>query len=118
MRTTIQLETMKFHAFHGVKVEERAIGGVYLVDVSYSIDTDAVESDRLEDTINYSDVYEVVKEEMTKPSQLIEHVAGRILTTIESRFTQIRDLIIKVSKHNPPVDGEMVNVSVIIQSKK
>ena len=116
MTVTITLETMKFHAFHGVTAEERSIGGVYLADISYSVDTKAIETDRIEDTINYSEIFNLVKEEMTKPSLLIEHVAGRILKAIEARFPQIKVLVIKISKLNPPVNGEMSSASVIIST--
>jgi len=115
MTITITLETMKFHAFHGVTFEERTIGSVYLADISYTVETDAVETDRLEDTVSYSIIFDIVKEEMKQSSQLIEHVAGRILKAIKARFPQIRELVIKVSKLNPPVEGELASASVIIK---
>ena len=117
MTVTITLETMKFHAFHGVSEEERTIGGDYFVDISYAFDTDAVNTDRLEDTVNYGVLFELVKEEMKTSSQLIEHVAGRILKAIQARFPQIREIIIKVSKLHPPVIGEMASASVIIKTQ-
>jgi len=116
MTVTLTLDTMKFHAFHGVTAEERAIGGTYLADISYTVDTVAVETDRLEDTIDYSELFDLVKEEMIKPSFLIEHVAGRILKAIKARFPQIKVLIVKISKQNPPVNGELASASVTIKS--
>ena len=117
MTVTITLETMKFHAFHGMMAEERSIGGTYLTDISYSIDTDATETDRIEDTVNYAVLFELVKEEMKQPSYLIEHLAGRILKAIKARFPQIQEFVIKVSKLNPPVNGEMASASVILKSQ-
>jgi len=114
MITTITLNTMKFYAYHGVQTEERIIGGVFLVDLSYTIHTDAVETDRIEDTVNYAELFDLVKEEMMKPSSLIEHVAGRILNVIKARFPQIISLVVKLSKLNPPVNGEMASASVTV----
>ena len=116
MTVTITLETMKFHAFHGVTQEERTIGGLYFADISYSIDTKAVDTDRIEDTVNYSELFDLVQEEMKKPSSLIEHVAGRISKAIRDRFPQIQALAVKISKRHPPVNGEMACASVTIKT--
>jgi len=114
MTVTISLETMKFHAFHGMMAEERSIGGVFLVDISFTVNSNAVETDRIEDTVNYSELFDLVQDEMMKPSYLVEHVAGRITKAIKTRFPQIISLFVKVSKLNPPVNGEMTNASVTI----
>lgn len=115
MRVTITLETMKFHAFHGVMNEERIIGGSFLADISYTINTTATETDDVKDTISYADIYNLVKDEMMKPSQLIEHVAGRIIKTIGHQFPQIEKLTVKISKQNPPVNGEVEKATVTIK---
>jgi dihydroneopterin aldolase len=107
---------MKFHAFHGLSTEERTVGGFYLVDITCSVCTNAVETDRIEDTVDYAVLFDLVKEEMMKPSLLIEHVAGRILKTLKARFPQIGEWVVKVSKLNPPVDGEMASASVTLKS--
>ena len=117
MTVTITLETMKFHAFHGVMDEERDIGGSYLADISYTVDTNAVYTDRIEDTINYGQVFDIAKTEIMKQSSLIEHVAGRISIAIKERFPQIQTLDVKITKLHPPVHGEMVSASVRIHGK-
>ena len=115
MTVTMTLETMKFHANHGVMAEERIIGGIYLADVSYVVDSIAVETDRIEETIDYSVIYDLVKMEMMKPSNTIEHVAGRTLKAIKARFPQTQELTVKITKCNPPVNGEMAGASVCIK---
>jgi len=116
MRTMITLETMRFRACHGLSAEEHVIGGDFLVDLSCTIHTDAVETDRIEDTVNYAELFDLVKTEMMIPSFLIEHVAGRIIKAIHDRFPEIEALTVKVSKLNPPVHGEMGSASVTIQT--
>ena len=105
---------MKFHAFHGVMEDERIIGGTFLVDISYIIETNAVETDNIKDTISYAEVYNIVKAEMQKPSNLIEHVAGRIMKAVKSKFPQMNNTSVKISKLNPPVNGETGRASVSI----
>lgn len=115
MTVTITLETMRFHACHGVSADERAIGGIFVADISCMFDANAVETDSIEDTINYANLYDLVKEEIMKPSCTIEHVAGRTMQSIKACYPQIRTLEVKISKLNPPVNGEMANASVTIK---
>lgn len=109
---------MKFYAYHGVGEQERTIGGQYTVDVSYCLDTKAVITDILDDTVNYSDVYDAVKAEMSKQSQLLEHVAGRIFQSLTVLFPNIYDVKVKISKLHPPVEGEVKSANVTIKQKK
>lgn len=45
-----------------------------------------MQTDNLEATLNYAEVYEVVKTEMGVPSRLLEHVAGRIRSGLLENF--------------------------------
>ena len=109
----ITLKDMEFHAYHGCLEHEKQNGNTFLVTLSMEIDTSAAEqSDRLEDTLNYKLVYDVVKEEMDKPSNLIEHIANRIKKSVQAKFPQIKKLKLKLSKLNPPVGGKTAKVSI------
>ena len=114
MMTIISLETMKFYAFHGVMAQEHIIGGTFLADITYIIDTKATDTDNLDDTINYADVFDLVREEMQQPSLLIEHVAGRIMKALKNKFPQMIETTVKISKLNPPVNGEAGKATVTI----
>ena len=111
----IVLENMEFYSFHGHYAEERKIGNQFLVSVS--IDTDMQkpsETDHLEDALDYRSVYETVKEEMKVPSNLLEHVAGRIVNSLCGNFSSIEKVTVKVTKLNPPLGGKTEGVSVVI----
>lgn len=79
MRTSITLDNLRFRARHGVMEQERAVGNTFVVALrlDYPFE-EAMQTDNLEATLNYAEVYEVVKAEMGVPSRLLEHVAGRI----------------------------------------
>ena len=112
---TILLENMKFHAFHGVLPEERIVGNTYSVTVRFAFDfSKAAKSDNLQETINYAEVYELIKGEMRQESRLIEHVAQRISDRIRFQFPQIKSLEVQLSKHNPPLSGEVEKSTVIL----
>ena len=113
----ISLNKMKFHAYHGWFDFEKRDGNTFLVSLMMELDTAKAEtSDNLEDTLNYQEVYDVVKREMEIPSNLIEHVSRRIYEAVLKSFPQIKSLKISLSKLNPPLGGEVESVSVEIFS--
>lgn len=102
----IELEGMEFKAYHGCLEQEKSCGNLFVVDFRGELDLGAAAgSDSLSDTLNYADIYDIVAEEMSVPSELLENVAGRIVKTIEHRFPQLTSFSVRVSKKNPPVDG-------------
>ncbi|MDR1331152.1 MAG: dihydroneopterin aldolase [Tannerella sp.] len=117
MNVHVELETMKFHAFHGVSPQERAVGNDFTVDLAYvAAGTErALLSDDIRDAVSYADVFDTVRTEMNKPSQLLEHLAGRILAALKSRFPRLTYIKIKVSKLNPPLGGEVRSASVTLE---
>lgn len=112
---TLLIEGIKLYAYHGCFEAERKVGAYYKVDVS--IDTPlqkASESDDLSDALDYTEVYAIVRQEMGISSKLIEHVGGRILKHLKLKFSTAH-FEIKIMKLNPPVHGEVENVSVILK---
>ena len=104
---------MRFYAHHGCFVQERAIGTHFTVDLNFTTDTSRAEvSDNIADTVSYLDVYQVVKTEMQKPSNLLEHVARRVGEAVLRQFPAVTSITVKVSKMNPPLGGQMKSVSV------
>lgn len=115
----ISLENMEFHAFHGVLEHENQLGNTFLVSVSMEVDTDkAGNSDELHDTLNYQLVYNVVKEQMSIPSKLIEHVGQRILDAVFNAFPQISELNVHLSKLNPPLGAKVQRVSIELNKNR
>lgn len=103
MKGKLELTGMKFHAFHGCLPFERKIGSEYIVDFEAEVDVDG--SDELNSTIDYSVIYNIVKAQMEQPSNLIEHVAGRIFKAIETEFPALEHFSIRLCKLAPPVEG-------------
>ena len=102
----IELRGLTFFAYHGVLPEERQMGNTFVVDLV--LDTDisrAACTDELSDTVNYAEVYEVVKREMEIPSLLLEHVCGRIATELLDAFSALSRVRVCVTKKNPPIEG-------------
>lgn len=116
MTSKIELEGMRFYAFHGVAPQERTVGNSFVVTLSLTVPLGvAAESDELAHTVNYAEVYESVNEEMKIPSRLLEHVAGRILYALKKRFPEVTAARVKVSKLTPPFGGDVQSASVILE---
>ena len=115
----IFLNSVRFYAFHGVMPQEQKVGGEFLVDlcVGYPINK-AMDTDEVEDTLNYAELYALVKHEMEIPSRLLEHVAGRISRAIQERFPKVSSIDLKITKKNPPMgaDCDGAGVHVVIDS--
>jgi dihydroneopterin aldolase len=115
----ISIEGMEFFAYHGCFKEEQIIGTRFIVDLIIDTDTaEAEKSDELAKTVNYQAVYGLVTEEMTVKSNLLEHVARRILDRIVKNYPQINTCRIKISKMNPPVGGKVERVSLELKTGK
>ena len=107
---------MKLHAYHGCQEFKKRDGNTFLVNLILELNTEKAEiSDKLEDTLNYQEVYDVVKHEMEIPSNLIEHAARRIFDALIENFPQILHLNLRLSKLNPPLGGDVKSVSVEIR---
>lgn len=113
----IQIEGIECYAYHGCMEEEAKIGGRFSVDVTLNLDlTKAIATDDLSQTADYMVIHNLVREQMDIPSKLIEHVAGRILENIKSHYPNCAQVMVKVTKFNPPVNGQIEKASVIVQS--
>ncbi len=115
MKTSIELKNMHFFACHGVLEHETTYGNDFSVTVRFSADLSmACSSDDVADTVNYAEVYNLVKEEMATPSKLIENAAYRILRRVKEAFPEIDRIEVELAKMNPPVGGQMDHSAVIV----
>lgn len=116
---TIQIHTIRLYAYHGCLPEERRIGSDYTVDLNVKADLDrAAESDQLVHTVDYVALHRIVREEMSIPSDLLEHVCKRILDRALKEFPSLSEVSVTVAKCNPPIMGDVKSVSVTLSAKR
>ncbi|MCX6183775.1 MAG: dihydroneopterin aldolase [Flavobacterium sp.] len=109
----IKLTNIRTYSYHGCLAEEAAIGADYRVDLE--IKTDVRKSsmtDELEDTVDYVFLNRVVVDEMAIRSRLLEHVANRIILRVFKESPAVSRILIRVSKINPPIDGDVEMVTI------
>ncbi|NOR87221.1 MAG: dihydroneopterin aldolase [Bacteroidales bacterium] len=115
----IAVEGMEFYSYHGCFKEEKEIGTHFIVDFYFSNDTNRAEiTDDLKETISYLDVYQLIKKEMAVSSDLLEHVARRILKVTFASFDSMEWAKVKIQKMNPPLGGKMKSVSFSLEEKR
>lgn len=115
MNTVVFIDEVRFHAFHGVMPQERAVGADFTVSLRVEYDfTKAAASDDLADTISYADLFHVMKREMLIPSQLLEHVALRIVKAVAARWPKVEKIDIRLAKDNPPMGADCKGAGVEI----
>jgi len=113
---TINIRGIHIRAHHGCLPEEAKIGSDFVVNIQIKGDFSVpAASDKLADTVDYVKVYGVVKREMKIRANLIEHVAERIATHLKKDFSQIKHLTVEVIKKKPPMNGNVDEVSVIVE---
>jgi dihydroneopterin aldolase len=106
---------MEFFASHGCFAEERATGTYFSVDATIETDLQQpARSDDLNDTVNYQQLYDIVKREMQLSSNLLEHVAGRILQALFKELGNISRATVTIRKRNPPLGGKVGDAAVTI----
>ncbi|MGL6177741.1 MAG: dihydroneopterin aldolase [Tannerellaceae bacterium] len=116
MKQWIELKNITFHAHHGVFEQERIVGNTFTIDLKLGVDIyQAMLSDNLVDTLNYAQIYDVIKHEMSIPSKLLERVAGRIIFALKETFPTIRSVELKLAKVNPPFVAELDHVAIIVE---
>ena len=96
----IHLKGLKLFAFHGVLPQENKVGAEYTLNLLLKTDfSQASQTDDLNYTINYAEVFKAVKEEMKIPSRLLD-------------FPQITEIKIALFKQNPPMGAECQETGV------
>ena len=111
----ICIDRLHVHAFHGVMEQERRVGGDFLVSLRISYDVSrAMDSDDVNDTLNYAEVCRLVRQEMSQPSKLLEHAAARMARTLFDHFPQATAIDLRLTKLNPPMGADCDGASVEI----
>ncbi len=107
MNQAIILSKLKFFAYHGVMAQENKVGHEFRVSVKINCDfSKALISDKVKDTLNYGEAFDIIKHEMEIPSKLMEHLAKRIVDALFRRFHNAKSILISIIKENPPINAD------------
>jgi len=111
----IMLKGMRFYGYHGSLEDEKTLGQWFEIDVVMWGDfSHAITTDCLENTIDYSEVYDLTKEIVEGPSvNLIEHLAHQIMEAIMP-LPLLEKVLVRVKKPQVPIKGPLCYAGVEI----
>ena len=111
----IILTGLQFYGFHGVNPEERSLGQHFVVDLHAELDLRIpAGSDRLDDTVSYTELYRAVKTVMEgEPCNLLKAAAGKIASTVLDQHRQIDAVRVRVQKPRPPIKGSVIEAAAV-----
>jgi dihydroneopterin aldolase len=110
---TIEISGLSLYTHHGVSEAEREIGQRLLLDLRLDVgETDATVTDRVEDTVDYAEVCQLVALVAQQRSyktleRLCSAIADRLLADFE-----LEGVWVKASKPEPPIPLPVDDVSV------
>jgi 7,8-dihydroneopterin aldolase/epimerase/oxygenase len=116
---TIKLKNIRTYSYHGCLIEEGKIGSDYSVDLEIRTNLKhSSESDNLKDTVDYVHLNTIVVEEMAIRSNLLEHVAKRIIDRALAELETVSKIKVAVSKINPPIGGDVEAVTIEMEEER
>jgi dihydroneopterin aldolase len=103
--TRLSIESAQFYAYHGVKPEERQLGGKYEVDLDLFYQaTNAIINDDVKYAVNYEEAMFCITEVMTTENyNLVETIASEILNMLMEKFSLLVQATVRVRKMNVPI---------------
>jgi 7,8-dihydroneopterin aldolase/epimerase/oxygenase len=118
MNGIVALEGLEFHAYHGVYPHERESGNWFEVDIAVETDfTEGARHDDITGTVNYETLFRIIKDEMEKPSKLLETVAEQIINSILAQLP-VSKVELRIAKLNPPIGGKCRKALISIVKKR
>jgi len=116
----LSIKGAQFYAYHGVKAEEKDLGGRYEVDLDLWYDaTQAIQSDNVAFALNYEEAMNSIEESFADESyNLIETVASKILDLVFQKFPDLIKATIRIRKMNVPIHNVVAYIETELSREK
>jgi dihydroneopterin aldolase len=116
MTDTIFITGLVIHARHGVMDHETEVGQRFVIDLELYTDlSDPSRTDRLVDTVSYSNVVATATAAFKNTNyKLLERAAGAVADAILAAFSRIRSVKVTVHKPHAPIAAIFDDVGVVL----
>jgi dihydroneopterin aldolase len=102
----VALEGIEFHAYHGAYPEESILGNRFTLDLELETDfRGAMQYDSLKDTVDYAELYRLIKKRMDVKVKLLEHLGFSIVSDIVGAYPEVKSVSLTLKKHHPALGG-------------
>jgi len=105
------LKDILLYGYHGIHDLERKVGTEFSINIYMDIDVSET-TITLDDTIDYSVVFSLLKEEFLIATPLLENLAIRISERIKSVYPLMIKIQVNIIKHNAPIEGFQGEVGI------
>jgi dihydroneopterin aldolase len=115
----VEIRSLSIYTHHGVSEAEQEIGQRIEFDISFDVpDCDAVLTDRIEDTVDYGEVCDIVALAATERSfktleRLAQVVGGRLMERFNCESVRVR-----AAKPEPPLPLAIQEVAVEVVQER
>jgi dihydroneopterin aldolase len=118
-RVEVELRGISIYTHHGVSDAEQEVGQRLEFDLSFDVpDCDAVLTDRIEDTIDYSDVCDIVALAATERSyRTLERLAQVVGERLIERYG-CESVRVRAAKPEPPLPLSIQEVGVEVTQER
>ncbi|MFL9484145.1 dihydroneopterin aldolase [Chitinophagaceae bacterium LWZ2-11] len=116
MLLTIHLNHVKFFAYHGLYETEKITGNEFELNAIIHYHPQVAVIKHIHETINYAEVYELIKHRMEDATPLLETVVMEIAKEILARFEQAEHVFVSLAKLKPPIDNFEGSVAVSVET--
>jgi dihydroneopterin aldolase len=115
----VEVRGLSIYTHHGVSEAERELGQRLEIDVGFDVpDCDAVLTDRLEDTVDYSEVCDIVALAATERSyRTLERLCHVIGERLMERFA-CESVRVRAAKPEPPLPLAVEEVAVEVAHER
>jgi dihydroneopterin aldolase len=112
---TVELHNLVMHGHHGIHPEERKVMNSFEVNLDVRYQENQTEFEQISDTINYAELYEIIRQKIQVPVFLLEKVCQDIILTIKRQFPQVRNIRISIYKLYAPIENFQGKVGVTME---
>jgi dihydroneopterin aldolase len=111
---SIELKDIRVQAHHGMYKGESKTGNTYHIDLSVKFEEGNINFDTLQDTINYVELYDIIRQRMQSPTALLEKLCNDIIHQIKLQYPFIAEVMISVYKIQAPIENFEGRVGVTL----
>jgi dihydroneopterin aldolase len=99
----VGLDEVRFYAYHGLFPEERILGNWFVLSVQVSKSSSTIELAHINSTYDYGIIYQICKDVMAVPVDLLETVSINIAEKLKQSFVGLTRYEIHIWKEQPPM---------------
>ncbi len=114
----IKLENVRLYGYHGLQKGEEVLGGEFEINLSAYFIAKGFPITLLENSVDYSAIFSIVKQRMLQPAHLLETLAMDIVRELFDKFPIVEEVKISISKLKPPIPSFNGSVGVACSVKR